>query len=125
MKELLLHTEATIDSCHRLVGYQGNCSRLHGHTWHIEVWIKGFPKDLNEIGILWDFGLVKKIRDKFDHQYINDIPPFNEKNPTAENLSMYFYEELKLLNTTLSYCIRVYETKVSKETWCQYGDFSV
>lgn len=120
---LLLHTEVVIDSCHQLKGYKGKCKNVHGHSWFIEVWIKGDTNQKDKVGILFDFGKVKKIKDKFDHKFINEIPPFDTINPTAENLSEYFYEMLKKERKELEFKVRVYETKVGKETWCEYGDW--
>jgi 6-pyruvoyltetrahydropterin/6-carboxytetrahydropterin synthase len=127
MKKLLIHTETTIDSCHQLVGYKGVCERLHGHTWLLRIWARGTPEQLSEVGILFDFTSVKKIKEKYDHRYINDVSPFdlNETNPTAENLSIQIYNDLKEEYPDLEFCVRLYETKVGKETWCQYGDFSL
>ena len=120
---LTLHTEVVIDSSHYLKGYEGNCKRIHGHSWFIEVWIKGNASQLDDVGILFDFGNIKKLKDKYDHQLINEISPFDKINPTAENLCEQFYYELKDESPKLSFKIRVYETKVGKETWCEGGDF--
>ena len=40
---------------------------------------------------------IKRIEviEKLDHYHLNDIPPFNEIQPTAENLAKFFYDELK------------------------------
>jgi len=123
VKMFKLHTEFVMDSSHQLKGYSGNCSRIHGHSWFVEVWIKGDPKYRDEVGILFDFGRVKHLKDKFDHQLLSEIPPFDTMNSTAENLTKYFYEELKTERPELYFKVRVYETKVGKETWCEYGDF--
>jgi len=86
-------------SAHTLRDYPGACNRMHGHNWKIEVEIAG--TELDETGMLVDFKEIKEatnqIADRLDHYYINDIPPFTEINPTAENLSKYFYEELQKL----------------------------
>ena len=121
--DLLLHTETTIDSSHRLVGYDGKCNQVHGHTWFVDLWIKGDPKSLDKDGILFDFGGVKSLKDYLDHKYINDLPEFKETNPTAENLSVFIYGFFKRIKPTLSFKVRLYETKVGKETWCEYGDW--
>lgn len=121
--DLTLHTETVIDSCHFLKEYKGVCKRLHGHTWMIEVWIKGDEIHKNEIGILFDFSNIKKLKEKYDHYLINEIPPFDKINPTAENLSIQFYKELKENRPELDFKIKVFETKVGKETWCEIGDF--
>ena len=52
-----------------------------------------------------------------------EIPPFNNINPTAENISMFLHKKLKEQRRELLFKIRVYETKIGKETWCEYGDF--
>lgn len=122
-KFLTLHTEVVIDSCHQLREYNGACSRQHGHTWFVEVWIKGERKYKDEVGILFDFGNVKKIRDEFDHRFINEIAPFDKINATAENLTEHFYNQLKEQRPELLFKVKVFETKIGKETWCEYGDW--
>ena len=127
MKKIKLHTEVAIDSCHQLIGYNGACSRLHGHTWFLEIWVQGNESQLDEVGILFDFGKVKEIKEELDHIKLNDIEYFNvEKggvNPTAENISMWLYDKLKKQSPSLEFKIRLYETKVGKETWCEVGDW--
>ena len=121
--KIKLHTETVIDSCHSLREYDGPCLRRHGHSWFIEVWIEGDEKYQDSVGILFDFGNVKKIKDKYDHYDINTIEPFTEINPTAENLCKQFYKELKQIKPELDYKVRVYETYVGKKTWSETGDF--
>jgi 6-pyruvoyltetrahydropterin/6-carboxytetrahydropterin synthase len=121
--KLTLHTETVIDSCHKLVKYDGPCQRLHGHSWFVEVWIQGDSSQKDEVGILFDFGNVKEIKEKYDHFYLNDIPPFNTINPTAENISENIYNELKAKRKELNFKVRVYETYVGKKTYCECGDF--
>jgi len=72
----------TFDSSHSLSWHKGKCKNLHGHTYKLEVSIKG---ELNENGIVMDFSDLKKIvkkiiLEKYDHQHLNLF--FN--NPTAE-----------------------------------------
>ena len=125
MSYLLLYTETVIDSSHKLIGYKGNCSNLHGHSWLIEVFIKGKPSQMNKIGILFDFSNIKKIKDKYDHKFLNEIPPFNKINPTAENICQEIYKQLKEINDSLLFVVKVYETNIGKKTWCQFGDWEV
>lgn len=120
---ITLHTETWIDSCHKLVEYDGACARMHGHTWQVNIWIKGDSKYKDSVGILFDFGLVKKIKDKYDHRLLNEIAPFDKINPTAENISQEIYEELKALRPELQFKVRLYETAVGKQTYCELGDF--
>jgi 6-pyruvoyltetrahydropterin/6-carboxytetrahydropterin synthase len=117
--KITLYTETVIDSCHKLNAYEGACCRLHGHSWYIKVWIQGEDSQKDQVGILFDFGNIKIIKDELDHRYLNEIEPFTEINPTAENISLYLLEKLKNFNNILDYRIRVYETAIGKETYCQ------
>ena len=89
-------------AAHLLRGYPGACSRLHGHNWKVEVIVKA--TELDSIGMGLDFSDIKKatngIIGNLDHRNLNDLPPFDEINPTAENVSAYLYTELsKTINT--------------------------
>ncbi|MDG2354142.1 MAG: 6-carboxytetrahydropterin synthase QueD [Gammaproteobacteria bacterium] len=88
-------------SAHSLRDYPGDCSRLHGHNWQVEVSVES--EVLNDLGIAIDFREIKKqtkaVVKRLDHQYLNEIPPFDELNPTAENIAKYFFDEVaKLIN---------------------------
>jgi len=82
---------------HQLRGYEGACENLHGHNWKVEVAVRG--ENLNEIGILIDFKVLKKalreILEELDHQHLNSLPAFQEKNPSSENIAQYIYQRLK------------------------------
>ena len=89
-------------AAHSLRDYPGNCSRLHGHNWGVEVKVQS--EVLDETGIAIDFREIKnqtkEVANRLDHFYLNDIKPFDEINPTAENIAKYFFDELKkLINT--------------------------
>jgi 6-pyruvoyltetrahydropterin/6-carboxytetrahydropterin synthase len=89
-------------SAHILVGHPGACKRMHGHNWVVEAKVEG--DQINKIGMVIDFKDIKneleKIISKLDHRYLNDLEPFIENNPTAENISKYIYKELsKNINT--------------------------
>jgi 6-pyruvoyltetrahydropterin/6-carboxytetrahydropterin synthase len=87
------------DAAHALIGYPGECRNLHGHTWDIEVSVRG--SELDEVGIVYDFKDLKSnlmgILDQFDHKYLNEVPPFDSMNATAENLARVIYEQLSAL----------------------------
>ena len=89
-------------AAHTLNGYPGACSRMHGHNWKVEVEVRA--SKLDEIGMAIDFKKIraaaKTIADELDHCYLNDLAPFKEINPTAENISAHFYRQLQqLLNS--------------------------
>ena len=87
------------DAAHALHGYPGECRNLHGHTWDIEVVVRG--SELDEVGIVYDFKTLKEdlaaVIEPLDHAYLNEVPPFDTENPTAENLSRYIFEALESL----------------------------
>ncbi len=89
--------ETQFASSHQLHGYEGPCKDLHGHTFRVRVEVK--TEKINEVGISFDFKALKAITESviepFDHHHINDIAPFDQQNPTAENLSHYIYHEVK------------------------------
>jgi 6-pyruvoyltetrahydropterin/6-carboxytetrahydropterin synthase len=89
--------ETDFAASHQLVGYQGKCKALHGHTWKVRVEVE--TDQLNDIGISYDFkelkSITKKVIRKIDHKHINEIPPFDTVNPTAENLAKYIYMNVK------------------------------
>jgi len=79
---------------HCLRGYKGKCERLHGHTWKVEVVLKG--KALDKIGMVIDFMIIKRNLHEFleelDHHHLNDHPYFKKVNPTTENIARYIYD---------------------------------
>jgi 6-pyruvoyltetrahydropterin/6-carboxytetrahydropterin synthase len=83
-------------AAHQLRGYQGKCENLHGHTYRVDVCVK--TQKLNDLGLAVDFKELKKIIDAllelYDHRLANEVPPFTQINPSAENMARVFYEEL-------------------------------
>ena len=82
-------------AAHQIRMHGGKCERLHGHNWRIRVHARAAR--LNPIGMVVDFAdlqkMVVELCAKFDHQNMNEVPPFTEVNTTAENLARYFYDE--------------------------------
>lgn len=80
-----------ISAAHRLnLSYESKCQNLHGHNWHVTICCKA--EELNQDGMVCDFTHIKKaIHEKLDHQYLNDILPFN---PTAENMARWMCEQI-------------------------------
>jgi 6-pyruvoyltetrahydropterin/6-carboxytetrahydropterin synthase len=99
-------------SAHALRNYKGPCENVHGHNWKVQVVIEG--EKLDEIGLLVDFVEIKRDMDRIvmrlDHKFLNDLPPFDVKNPSSENLAEHFYQEMAGSLTNLP--VRVKEVKV-------------
>ena len=89
---------------HVLNNYEGACQRMHGHNWKVEV--EATAIRLDNIGMGIDFKQLKRatnqILEGLDHYHLNDIPPFDDINPTAENIAAYLYTEIsKLINNDI------------------------
>ncbi|VAW77875.1 6-carboxy-5,6,7,8-tetrahydropterin synthase [hydrothermal vent metagenome] len=103
-------------SAHTLREYPGACARMHGHNWKVEAEVRA--SSLDEIGMGVDFKVIKQatrdIAAKLDHRYLNDIEPFTDINPTAENIAAHFYRELsaQLNNERISvHAVTLWETE--------------
>lgn len=100
------------------------CRRMHGHSFKMEVHVTGETDP--KTGILIDFGDIKKVVNPFvkmlDHWCINEVGEREGsdllQNPTSENLSRWFYEQLKPLIPGL-YSVIIHETCTSK---CEYRE---
>jgi len=80
---------------HYLRNYKGKCENPHGHNYKVRVTLRG--AELDKAGLLLDFkdlkDVMKHVIDRLDHQMLNEIAPFTELNPSAENLAKYFFDQ--------------------------------
>ena len=94
MYELKIVTQ--FSAAHRLENFYGKCEALHGHNWKVEVFLNG--DRLDEAGLVRDFGVVKvrtrEILEEIDHKFLNELPAFQNQNPSSENLARYLFERL-------------------------------
>jgi len=88
--------EETFSAGHALRNYRGKCENVHGHNYRCQVMVEG--AELDEIGLLVDFVELKRVvhsvLDRLDHQWLNEYPPFDQLNPSAENIAKYIYDEV-------------------------------
>ncbi|HTA67615.1 MAG TPA: 6-carboxytetrahydropterin synthase QueD [Bryobacteraceae bacterium] len=88
--------EQTFAAGHALRNYKGKCENVHGHNYRVRITVQG--DQLDSTGLLVDFldvkSLIGGVVDYLDHQFINDLPPFDELNPSAENIAKYFYDRV-------------------------------
>lgn len=83
----------TFDSAHKLENYEGDCKNLHGHTYKLEVTVRGRT---DYRGMIVDFSDLKRITkenviSKLDHKYLNEIFDFNT---TCENMIVWIFDKL-------------------------------
>jgi 6-pyruvoyltetrahydropterin/6-carboxytetrahydropterin synthase len=115
--------EQTFSAGHALRNYKGKCENVHGHNFKVQVVIEG--ERLDQTGLLVDFIDVKQsmrsIIERLDHVFLNDVAPFDVKNPSAENIAEYFYYEMvSFLKSEVPIRIRevkVWETEIQSATF--------
>ncbi len=108
------------DAAHALRGYKGKCEATHGHRYEVVVCLEA--DDLDETGLAYDFTALKEalepIIDRFDHAFLNEIPPFGELNPSSENIARVIYEELQQsIEGAHLHSVEVWE---SPDAWVTY-----
>jgi 6-pyruvoyltetrahydropterin/6-carboxytetrahydropterin synthase len=114
--------ERNFSSAHQLRGYRGKCENLHGHNYRIEIYARG--RELDNIGLLIDFVELKaaaaEVVQYLDHQNINELAPFDELQPSAENLAKYILERVNARvadDRVQIYKVRCFETPTSVATY--------
>lgn len=115
--------EQTFAAGHALRNYHGKCENVHGHNYRLRVTLAG--TQLDAAGLLVDFSELKSVMqaaiERLDHQFINNIPPFDILNPSAENMAKYFYDALSSAldnrNSVRVSEVKLWETEVAAATY--------
>ncbi len=88
--------EGFFEAAHNLRSYKGKPEPLHGHSWKVEVEMEA-PK-LDGEGMAFDFveleDALKKLTGRLNYTYINEVPPFMDIAPSAENIARWMHDEL-------------------------------
>jgi 6-pyruvoyltetrahydropterin/6-carboxytetrahydropterin synthase len=104
-----------INAAHFQPGYPGKCANMHGHNYTVELTANGTSDDLDQYGMLIDFGTMKEHLDKvvgyWDHRVLNDL----DQQPSIERVAIRWLQDLRKLDDRYM-MIRVYETSRS---WCE------
>jgi 6-pyruvoyltetrahydropterin/6-carboxytetrahydropterin synthase len=91
-----IYVAATFEAAHRLVGDFGPATRVHGHTYRMEVIVRG--ESLADDGTLYDIGKLRPAVDdlaaSLHYQNLNDLPDLAGVNTTAEAVADYCWERL-------------------------------
>jgi 6-pyruvoyltetrahydropterin/6-carboxytetrahydropterin synthase len=115
--------EETFAAGHALRNYRGKCENVHGHNYRCQVTLEG--AELDQIGLLVDFVELKRVvhgvLDRMDHQWLNEFPPFDVLNPSAENMARYIYEQvsegLNIREGVRVGLVRLWETDTANATY--------
>jgi 6-pyruvoyltetrahydropterin/6-carboxytetrahydropterin synthase len=93
-----VRVEARFEAAHFLREYRGISEPLHGHSHKVEAELAGLTGGVDSDAIAVDFVSAKQkleaLAKKLDYGCINDVPPFDSINPSAENIAQWFYREL-------------------------------
>ncbi|HEX3744051.1 MAG TPA: 6-carboxytetrahydropterin synthase QueD [Bryobacteraceae bacterium] len=117
--------EETFAAGHALRNYRGKCENVHGHNYRCQVTLEG--AELDEIGLLVDFVELKRtvhsVLDRLDHQWLNEFPPFDVLNPSAENMARYIFQQvaegLKTRDGVKLALVKLWETDTAFATYRQ------
>jgi 6-pyruvoyltetrahydropterin/6-carboxytetrahydropterin synthase len=86
--------EFGFDAAHFLPVGAAENKRVHGHSFYVEVTLRGEP---GASGILREFGEIdtalKLIRADLDHHLLNEVEGLG--TPTLENLTRYIFKRAK------------------------------
>ena len=115
--------EQSFAAGHALRNYKGKCENVHGHNFRVQVVIEG--ETLDDAGLLVDFidvkAAMRAIIERLDHVFLNDVAPFDVKNPSAENIAEYFYTEMsRSLRAAVPVRVRevkIWETDIQSATY--------
>ena len=125
--KVTVHRKAHFNAAHRLFNSAwsdaknaevfGKCSNpnFHGHNYELIVSVSG---PINpQTGYVIDMKLLKdliktEVEEKFDHKNLNvEVPPFHSLNPTAENISVVIWKQLRQhIDSKLDLSVTLYET---------------
>ncbi len=118
----LLIVREDFSAAHRLLSAGGKCAELHGHNWKVEIQV--WAEELDESGMAIDFhdlkAMTREIVEGLDRRYLNDLPAFQRRSPTAENIARYIYEGLaERLGTERAEMdqVRVWESETTAATY--------
>ena len=120
-----ISVEQHFDAAHFLRGYGGKCEALHGHRFRVAARVTA--SQLDDIGLGYDFSLLKeqlgKIVADYDHACLNDVAPFDEINPSSENIAETIYRrmETKLAGAKAPVALASVEVWESPESSATYS----
>jgi 6-pyruvoyltetrahydropterin/6-carboxytetrahydropterin synthase len=115
--------KSRFNAAHKLEGHPGKCSRLHGHTWYVEAVFA--TSELGDEAMVIDFGdaraMLESVTGPFDHSYLNEIEPFSDDRPTAENVARVIFEGLLEEMEREGYPVTLEKVTVweSPDTWAE------
>lgn len=111
-----ISVSTTFSASHQLRLYDGSLEPLHGHNWQVVATVSA--EKLDSIGVVMDFHELERrvhaVIGAFDNRHLNEVAPFTDTNPSAENVAEFIVKSLRLPQRVKLVSVRVHETK---ENW--------
>jgi 6-pyruvoyltetrahydropterin/6-carboxytetrahydropterin synthase len=107
-----IRTIRHFSAAHALRLYDNSLETIHGHNWKVEVTLES--KELDSIGVVMDFHELERLLDAIitpmHNRHLNEVAPFTQLNPSAENVAFHIGRSLNLLPVVKLICVQVWET---------------
>jgi len=91
-----ISVETTVAARHRIRGVPGEGGRMHEHRWRVRVTVRA--SELDRTGWVLDFheleAALRAVVAPYDTTFLNEEPPFDDLNPTRENVARVIAEAL-------------------------------
>lgn len=104
----IINIKSNFSAAHNLVGYKGDCAKVHGHNWNVRLALR--CNKIDELGMTIDFKILKKefnkLLQEFDHENLNSLECFKDCNPTSEIIAQKIFQKAQLVfnNESTSVC---------------------
>jgi 6-pyruvoyltetrahydropterin/6-carboxytetrahydropterin synthase len=116
---LSITTTTHFCASHQLRLYDGVMEELHEHDWGVKVTVAA-PR-LDEIGVVMDFhDLTRRLETillPMRGRRLNDLAPFADRNPSAENVAIHLADSLVLPPSVTLAAVEVWETPENSAVW--------
>jgi len=93
-----VRVSARFEAAHFLREYRGISEPLHGHSYKVEADLASRAGGVDSDAIAVDFvsarHKLEALAKTLDYGCINDVPPFDRINPSAENIAEWFARAL-------------------------------
>lgn len=115
--------EVSFSASHQLRDDKGQVEPLHGHNFRVQASVAS--RELDELGLVVDFleleAMLKEVISPFDHRHLNDLPPFDELNPSTEHMARFFYDKLREKLASLGLGVRLLRVWEAPTFSASYG----
>ena len=85
------------EAAHSLAGNFGPATRLHGHTYRVEVRIEA--REVDESGTFYDLGRLRSdlraALAELEYRNLNEVEGLKESNTTAEMVALYILKKME------------------------------